>query len=111
MSDCVFCKLMGTDIVETCADGVVSFTPLNPVTSGHKLFVHEQHTTDAAHDPIVTGKVFEQAAYHGKTHGESFNLITSKGSEATQTVFHLHVHYVPRIKDDGLHLPWTNQKK
>jgi histidine triad (HIT) family protein len=35
------------------------------------------------------------------------NLITSKGSAATQTVFHLHVHLVPRQVDDGLPLPWT----
>ena len=37
------------------------------------------------------------------------NLITSKGREATQSVFHLHVHVVPRAAGDGLPLPWTPQ--
>lgn len=35
------------------------------------------------------------------------NLITSAGAEATQSVFHLHVHIVPRGENDGLALPWT----
>jgi histidine triad (HIT) family protein len=34
------------------------------------------------------------------------NIITSAGTEATQTVFHLHVHIVPREAGDGLELPW-----
>jgi histidine triad (HIT) family protein len=36
-----------------------------------------------------------------------YNIITSMGEYATQTVFHLHVHIVPRRLNDGLHLPWT----
>jgi histidine triad (HIT) family protein len=35
------------------------------------------------------------------------NLITSKGREATQTVFHMHLHLVPRAENDGLLLPWS----
>lgn len=38
------------------------------------------------------------------------NIITSKGSLATQTVFHLHVHLVPRAAGDGLPLPWTPRR-
>ena len=41
----------------------------------------------------------------------SCNLITSVGAAATQTVKHLHIHIVPRHEGDGLHLPWTEQKK
>ena len=37
---------------------------------------------------------------------QPMNLITSKGREATQSVFHMHLHLVPRAKDDGLALPW-----
>jgi histidine triad (HIT) family protein len=36
-----------------------------------------------------------------------YNLITSGGREATQTVMHAHVHYVPRRRGDGLKLPWS----
>ena len=41
----------------------------------------------------------------------SANLITSIGAAATQTVFHLHVHVVPRHEGDGLLLPWSNQER
>lgn len=44
-----------------------------------------------------------------RIHADDFNLITSSGRWATQTVKHLHIHYVPRRKDDGLTLPWTGQ--
>lgn len=109
MSKCVFCDLMGSDTIEAYASGVAMFTPLNPVVPGHKLFVHEQHTEDAAHDPNITGVVFREAAFYAKGNKQAFNLITSRGTEATQSVYHLHVHYVPRAKADGLQLPWSNQ--
>jgi histidine triad (HIT) family protein len=50
-----------------------------------------------------------RAAQWARTCGDA-NLITSVGSAATQTVFHLHVHVVPRRAGDGLALPWTSQK-
>jgi hypothetical protein len=42
---------------------------------------------------------------------ESFNLITSVGAAATQTVRHLHIHLIPRREGDALALPWTGQQK
>ena len=116
MTDCVFCEIVRTGKYEG-SFGVehdirtVYFTPLNPVVPGHKLFVNSIHTGDAAESPKVTGWVFKAAAQYGAKQEESFNLITSAGSSATQTVFHLHVHYIPRRYYDGLHLPWTDQEK
>jgi histidine triad (HIT) family protein len=42
--------------------------------------------------------------------GGDMNIISSKGPAATQTVFHLHLHLVPRTAGDCLALPWTNQE-
>ena len=39
------------------------------------------------------------------------NIITNNGADADQTVFHIHVHLVPRTKDDKVTLPWAWQKK
>lgn len=39
------------------------------------------------------------------------NIITSRGSAATQTVYHLHLHVVPRREGDGLGLPWTDRQR
>lgn len=113
MRDCVFCnKLENDDDVKWNRSGSVgSFIPLNPVVPGHMLFVPFVHAVNAADDPYVTGMVFEEASRYGWVMGQAFNLITSAGTEATQTVFHLHVHYLPRSANDGLMLPWTNQTK
>lgn len=109
---CVFCeKVKNRDNVYDCGRGVFAFEPLNPVTPGHMLFVHKRHTSYASSNPKITGEVFAAAAEYGRVQQEAFNLITSCGDLATQTVYHLHIHYVPRYPADGLHLPWTGQEK
>lgn len=111
--DCVFCEKIENETLHRADTAGLAFyfTPLNPVTSGHRLFVPKIHVEDATVRPDVTGYTFGAAAAWGRAQGVPFNLITSAGREATQTVFHLHVHYVPRREGDGLHLPWTGQKK
>lgn len=74
------------------------------------LFVSSIHTDNASESPLLTGTVFAVAARWAGVPTNQYNLITSVGSNATQTVHHLHVHYVPRVAGDGLHLPWTNQE-
>jgi histidine triad (HIT) family protein len=110
-TDCVFCELVANGpVLRTELDDVVRFEPLNPVTTGHMLFVPVRHRFDATTEPETTGRVFESAARYGRMLGSDFNLITSAGEDATQTVMHLHVHYVPRREGDGLPLPWTPQQ-
>lgn len=66
------------------------------------------HVEDAGNDPETTAAVMRRAAELMAEHAAA-NLITSKGEPATQSVFHLHVHVVPRADGDGLPLPWTPQ--
>lgn len=109
---CVFCQIVaGQEPAEIVRDDndVLIFRPLNPVTPGHLLVVPYIHVPDAATDPVVTGAVYAEAARYARSTGQSFNLITNAGRVATQTVFHLHVHYVPRREDDGLRLPWSRR--
>lgn len=112
--DCVFCTLKDVEGVEWCASwkgiDIFRFPPLNPVVEGHMLFVAGKHTASAAEDPMLSGKVFEVASWYMRNRGPA-NLITSAGHPATQSVFHLHVHYVPRAEGDGLPLPWTPQQR
>lgn len=100
---CVFCDKAPDD------SPMYALEPLNPVVAGHMLFIPSNHYTDAGTDPDITGLVFRAAAKYGSSMMKPFNLITSAGTEATQSVMHLHVHYVPRVEGDGLHLPWTGQ--
>ena len=109
MRDCVFCRRVNSKQFDDIDTWTVSFTPLSPVVPGHKLFVSRDHLEDASVDPFATGKVFETASMYAFYKMQPFNLITSAGPEATQTIKHLHIHYVPRAAGDGLHLPWTGQ--
>lgn len=109
--DCVFCERVRKHEYDSSNEHAVSFAPLNPVTPGHRLIVPRLHVPNAAANTAITAKTFEYAAYLGSWSPTDFNLITSAGPNATQTVFHLHVHLVPRRKDDGLALPWTAQQK
>src|SRR5262249_23058526 len=104
--NCPFCARIANyeyDQVYNCV--VVRLEPLNPVTPGHQLFVpvwHAEHPSRAA-VRIAMGC----AEYSGGSQGGDFTLITSSGTAATQTIRHIHVHYVPRHSGDGLTLPWT----
>lgn len=104
---CVFCDLPSIKGVTELTKNVVMFEPLKPVVKGHRLFVHRTHTKHAGRSPKVSAEVFEQASKYAGEQACPFNIITSGGKDATQTVFHLHIHYVPRQKNDGLLLPWS----
>lgn len=111
--NCVFCKIIdGTSPAKMVAKFhlAVAFRPLNPVAEGHILVVPKRHVTDFAEDPKVTARTMSYASRLAYWIGGDFNLITSKGAAATQTVSHLHVHLVPRREGDGLALPWTGQE-
>lgn len=106
-SSCVFC-----DIVQfgpyslKWGEDVIAIDPLNPVTEGHRLVVPTAHVHDATTSPLVTAETMRCAAVLARTLGPC-NIITSVGEEATQSIFHLHVHVVPRREGDGLMLPWS----
>lgn len=110
MSDCVFCDIVAAndpEVIVAATERCTIFEPLNPVTPGHLLVIPDRHVVDAHEDPEVTGYVFETAALYAS--GIDFNLITSAGVAATQTIDHFHVHIVPRRVGDGLKLPWSGQ--
>jgi histidine triad (HIT) family protein len=104
---CVFCEIAGgrepAVVVREWPD-TVAIVPLEPVVDGHVLVIPRCHVEDAAENPEVTAVTFGRAA---EISVRPFNLITSAGPEATQTVPHLHVHVVPRREGDGLALPWS----
>lgn len=92
---------------------VAVIEPLNPVAPGHALVISSEHTENAA----ATGKygiaanLMQVAAEYVDNNDLQANIITSIGPLATQTVFHTHLHIVPRRENDGLQLPWTGQQK
>jgi histidine triad (HIT) family protein len=109
VKSCVFCHRIKEGDFDFEDLYTVSFEPLNPVVEGHRLFIPKDHVPNAGISPTATAHVAYAAASFAYTQGEEYNLITSAGPFATQTVFHLHTHYIPRRFNDGLALPWTGQ--
>ncbi len=110
MQSCVFCSIVAgraPAVVLAEWPEAVAIRPHGAVNEGHVLVLPRVHVEDAGSDPDVTAAVMRCAA-ELMAELPAANLITSKGADATQTVFHLHVHLVPRVAGDGLALPWTS---
>lgn len=111
MADCPFCTRIEYGEFDAGDAFAVTFPPLKPVCPGHRLFVPKTHVADALENPLVTAMAMRYAAEWAAREGiGACNLITSRGPEAGQSVYHLHVHLVPRLRHDGLPLPWTGQE-
>jgi histidine triad (HIT) family protein len=114
---CVFCEIVAGREPATWVvapdewDDAVAFVPLNPVVEGHTLIVPKVHVQDFAADPDVSAATMRRAAELMRWTDRPMNVITSRGREATQSVFHLHLHLVPRAENDGLALPWYSGKR
>lgn len=110
---CVFCEIVSgqgpANMVREWPD-VIAFTPLKPAVDGHTLVVPRRHVDDFAEDPELTAATVLRAAELAAEMGGPMNAITSKGREASQTVFHLHIHLVPRRADDDVRL-WLRNKE
>jgi histidine triad (HIT) family protein len=105
---CPFCEIVAgrapATIVEEW-DDALAIVPLNPIVEGHTLVIPRDHVRDFATDPDVSALTMYRAAELAQG-PQPMNLITSRGREATQSVWHLHLHLVPRAANDGLALPW-----
>jgi len=110
LADCPFCAIVAGEEPATIVHEwpyALAIVPLEPVTEGHTLVLPKAHTKDftTSMDGLLWAMV--GAAKLARKMGGDVNLITSRGPAATQSVFHLHLHLVPRREGDGLALPWT----
>ena len=114
--DCLFCKIVAGEIPATRIaedDRTVAFMDINPATRGHVLVVPREHASDLlAIDPEELAAVAKTAQRVAATMpdrlgADGVNLLNSCGREAWQTVFHFHMHVIPRYAADPLRLPWT----
>lgn len=117
MTDCIFCKITRfEEPAQIVRRGTHSLTivPLNPVVEGHVITIPYQHVSGFDVDPHVSANTMGDAATYAQTHRveglADYNIIVNNGPHATQSVFHLHVHLVPRKSGDGLALPWYSGK-
>jgi histidine triad (HIT) family protein len=114
--DCLFCKIVAGEIPATVIaerEHALAFMDINPATRGHALVVPRAHSADlleiGAEDlAACTALAAEVAALARQRLGaEGVNLLNSSGAAAWQTVFHFHLHVIPRYVGDPLRLPWS----
>lgn len=116
---CAFCAIVaGT----TSADRVyeteetLAFLPLAPATMGHTLIVPKAHVSDLWHvdmgtlTPIMEAALKVADALKKAFNPDGLNLINSTGVAATQTVFHIHFHLVPRWNGDRMADFWPSNE-
>jgi histidine triad (HIT) family protein len=113
--DCLFCKIIARELpgqIIAEDERTVAFMDINPATRGHALVVPRRHSTDLLDiDPedLAATVVAPQRVARRATErlgADGVNLINSAGRAAWQTVFHFHVHVIPRYVGDPLRLPW-----
>ena len=113
--DCLFCKIVAGELPSQQVDSderTVSFMDISPATRGHALVVPRNHSAnllevdpeDLAAVAVAAQRLARRAV--DRLGADGVNLINSCGAKAWQTVFHLHIHVIPRYEDDPLKLPW-----
>ena len=117
--DCIFCKL-ANGIFETNViyedDDFTAILDAGPASRGHALILPKEHYANIYElDEEIAGKAFKLAkklATHmtDKLSCDGFNIVQNNGEAAGQTVFHFHMHLIPRYKDDGAMIQWKPGK-
>src|SRR3954451_6554485 len=113
--DCIFCRIVSGELPSTRIDEderTVAFMDINPATRGHVLVVPREHSADlteiADADLEAVARMGRKVAQHqlDRLDADGVNLLNSCGKVAWQTVFHFHLHVIPRYANDPLRLPW-----
>ena len=112
--DCIFCKVIAHEIPAHFLweeDETVAFMDINPWTRGHALVIPRNHSTDlleiSEQDLAATAAGAQRLARMQKEQlgCDGVNLLNSCGAAGWQTVFHFHIHSIPRYANDPLQLP------
>jgi histidine triad (HIT) family protein len=112
--DCLFCKIVTGELPAQRVDEdehTISFMDINPWTRGHALVIPRTHSRnlyeidDADLERTATAARRLALRMKERLGCDGVNLINSCEPAAWQTVFHFHVHVIPRYDDDPLDLP------
>lgn len=114
-TDCIFCKIVAGEIpaqIVAQDEHTLTFLDTAPATRGHALVIPKRHATDLWEiDPDELAAVASAAKRQAlrardRLGADGVNLLNACGAQAWQTVFHFHMHVIPRYVGDPLKLPW-----
>jgi histidine triad (HIT) family protein len=117
--DCIFCAIAAGNAPATIVaedERTVAFMDISPATDGHLLVIPRAHYEDVLviDDADLDATMHTARAMAGRVKdrlgADGVNLLNSCGRAAWQTVFHFHVHVIPRYDDDPLKLPWVPEQ-
>jgi histidine triad (HIT) family protein len=115
MADCVFCRIVAKQIPASVVhedEHTLAFMDLGQVNPGHVLVAAKAHAENVySLDDAQAAAVFRSVARVARAIRAAFapeglSVYQANGKAAGQTVFHLHVHLVPRYENDGMNLIW-----
>lgn len=113
---CIFCKIANGEIPSSTIyeDGEFRvILDLGPASKGHALILPKSHGANLYELPDETvGKAMILAKKVAKGLNDilkcdGLNVLQNNGEAAGQTVFHFHIHLIPRYKDDKVNVTWT----
>ena len=113
--DCIFCKIISGEI--PCFklyenENTLAFMDINPANEGHALVIPKEHSADVhtVSEEAITATVLTAkriaAAINKTVDPDGLNLLQCNGPAAAQSVFHFHMHVLPRREGDELKLNW-----
>ena len=115
MSECIFCKIVEGSLPSHKVfenDDCCAFLDIFPAGRGHTLVIPKKHVKDIHDADAQTYSKVASAAKEvadllaNKLESDGTTIFQMSREAGWQTVFHLHMHVIPRWKDDGLHKPW-----
>ena len=115
MSDCIFCKIANGEIPSATIFEDRDFRvmlDIGPATRGHVLILTKEHYDNIYEiDAETAGKLFSLASVIARAmkkvlNCDGMNILQNNGTVAGQTVFHFHLHLIPRYEGDQVQVTW-----
>ena len=115
MDSCIFCKIIKGEIPSSTIyedENVKVIMDIEPAAKGHAILLVKEHVANVFElNAELAGKVYAvvpkvAAAIKAELGCDGMNILQNNGEAAGQTVFHLHIHFIPRWKDDSVNIKW-----
>ncbi|MDR0846021.1 MAG: HIT family protein [Lactobacillales bacterium] len=121
MNNCIFCKIAAGDIPAHIIyedDVVISFVDLSQATTGHVLIIPKTHVQDIFDlSDELAGEVFKRVPRIARAIEKAFptiiglNVVNNNREGAGQSVFHSHIHLIPRYEDDDFEIKFIDHSE